>query len=360
MAVNPYVNKVEYGGNTIIDLTDATATADKILSGYTAYGATGEKLTGTASGGGVTTTALSVTANGTYTAPTGTAYTPVAVNVSGGGIPFDLPSDGKTRICYKIPDDAQTFGKTITLIVYLETTDTAISVDWGDSSEATTASGKGRQTLTHAYSTVGEHIVAITITAGTIYFGGGSSYAVYGKTTSSFRSYVQWAVLGTGVSQLASYAFNYATQLTEVRFPVSGFTQIKGNAFEYCMSLQKISIPNTVSSVNMSCFANCSALPKIELPNITSIPQSMFYENTSLTTISIPATVTTIGSQAFAGCRGLQKIRFNAASPATISDSNAFSSLSTTCIISVPTGYLSAYTSAANYPSSSSYTYIEE
>lgn len=51
MANNPYVNKVEYGGTTLIDLTDATATADKILQGFTAYGASGEKLVGTASGG---------------------------------------------------------------------------------------------------------------------------------------------------------------------------------------------------------------------------------------------------------------------------------------------------------------------
>lgn len=52
MANNPYVNKVVYGGDTLIDLTDATATADKILQGYTAYGADGQKLTGTATGGG--------------------------------------------------------------------------------------------------------------------------------------------------------------------------------------------------------------------------------------------------------------------------------------------------------------------
>ena len=51
MANNPYVNKVVYGSNTIIDLTDATATADKILEGYTAYGASGEKLIGTAVAG---------------------------------------------------------------------------------------------------------------------------------------------------------------------------------------------------------------------------------------------------------------------------------------------------------------------
>lgn len=41
------------------------------------------KLSG--GGGGTTVEALSVTQNGTYTAPTGKAYSPVTVNVSGGG-----------------------------------------------------------------------------------------------------------------------------------------------------------------------------------------------------------------------------------------------------------------------------------
>lgn len=47
MANNPYVNKVVYGNQTLIDISDTTATADKILQGYTAYGRDGSKLTGT-------------------------------------------------------------------------------------------------------------------------------------------------------------------------------------------------------------------------------------------------------------------------------------------------------------------------
>ena len=39
-------------------------------------------------GSSTTITPLSVTENGTYTAPAGTAYSPVTVNVSGGGITF--------------------------------------------------------------------------------------------------------------------------------------------------------------------------------------------------------------------------------------------------------------------------------
>ena len=50
---NTYVNKVvQSDGTVLMDITDTTATADKILSGYTAYGANGEKITGTASSGG--------------------------------------------------------------------------------------------------------------------------------------------------------------------------------------------------------------------------------------------------------------------------------------------------------------------
>ena len=44
---NEHINKVIYGGNVLIDLTGDTATADKILSGYTAHSATGAQLTGT-------------------------------------------------------------------------------------------------------------------------------------------------------------------------------------------------------------------------------------------------------------------------------------------------------------------------
>ena len=41
------INKVEYGGNTLIDLTQDTVTASDILSGVTAHGANGELITGT-------------------------------------------------------------------------------------------------------------------------------------------------------------------------------------------------------------------------------------------------------------------------------------------------------------------------
>lgn len=53
MATNPYVNKVIFGSATLVDLTGTTATADKILQGYGAFGADGAWMNGTATSGNV-------------------------------------------------------------------------------------------------------------------------------------------------------------------------------------------------------------------------------------------------------------------------------------------------------------------
>ena len=44
---NTNINKIIYGGRTLIDLTSDTVTADKILSGYTAHDKSGAVITGT-------------------------------------------------------------------------------------------------------------------------------------------------------------------------------------------------------------------------------------------------------------------------------------------------------------------------
>ncbi len=48
------VNKVNYDGQTLIDLTEDTVTADKLYSGYTAHDAAGVRITGTLVPGGST------------------------------------------------------------------------------------------------------------------------------------------------------------------------------------------------------------------------------------------------------------------------------------------------------------------
>lgn len=47
MATNPYANKVEVNGTTVIDLTSDTVTPEALLSGYTAHGSDGAIVVGT-------------------------------------------------------------------------------------------------------------------------------------------------------------------------------------------------------------------------------------------------------------------------------------------------------------------------
>ena len=54
MANNQYVNKVVYGGQTLIDLTGDTVTAGTTLKGNTVHTASGERVVGTLDGYGCT------------------------------------------------------------------------------------------------------------------------------------------------------------------------------------------------------------------------------------------------------------------------------------------------------------------
>ena len=92
MASNPYVNKVVYGGTTLIDISDTTATADKILSGYGAYGADGHWMDGTASAG----SGSAITVVDTLDANGGTIRTITAVSLEGDTVAADKLLSGYT------------------------------------------------------------------------------------------------------------------------------------------------------------------------------------------------------------------------------------------------------------------------
>ena len=107
--------------------------------------------------------------------------------------------------------------------------------------------------------------------------------------------------------------------------------------------------------------AYSNAIRKVELgSSVTSIGDYAFQYCYSLSSITIPDGVTSIGNYAFYNCYGLAHLYFLPTTPPSVSKSNAFGNIPTDCVIHVPVGSLSAYTSATNYPSSSTYTYVED
>lgn len=68
---------------------------------------------------------------------------------------------------------------------------------------------------------------------------------------------------------------------------------------------------------------------------------------------------TKLTSRLLTDAKWLEEIHFTSTTPPTAA-SGWYSNIPTTCKIYVPTGYLSTYTSASNYPDPATYTYIEE
>ena len=163
-----------------------------------------------------------------------------------------------------------------------------------------------------------------------------------------------------GVTSIGSGVFIYCSSLSSIIIPDS-VTSIGGYAFYYCSSLSSITIPDGVTSIGGNAFDSCYSLSSITIPDgVTSIGDGAFYSCYSLSSITIPDSVTSIGSGVFNYCYGVAHLYFLSTTPPSVSNSDAFSDIPTDCVIHVPVGSLSAYTSATNYPSSSTYTYVED
>lgn len=166
--------------------------------------------------------------------------------------------------------------------------------------------------------------------------------------------------LSSSLTALSTSMFYNCLSLKEINIP-SSVTEIPQNFFYGCSSLESVTFSTNVTSIGASAFYNCASLKQITIPNgVTAINNSCFSFCYSLEKIVIPSNVTSIGTSAFSSCLTLSELHFLPLSPPNVSNSNTFTKLPTNCIIYVPTGTLADYTSATNYPSSSTYTYVEE
>ena len=224
-----------------------------------------------------------------------------------------VTDDGKTRIYIHLEE-----GRTSPVLGVCP--NGTVDIDWGDGTVHDTLTGSDTSTAVytsaHSYAAPGDYVIQLTVT-GSMGFGS-NGLLVYTSNSDNrnrvYRNAIRKVELGSGV------------------------TSIGGYAFRDCYSLSSITIPDGVTSIGDSAFGGCY----------------------SLSSITIPDSATSIGESAFIDCYGLAHIYFLPTTPPSVSGSYAFSGIPTDCVIHVPVGSLSAYTSAANYPSSSIYTYVED
>lgn len=111
-----------------------------------------------------------------------------------------------------------------------------------------------------------------------------------------------------GITHIGNYAFEDCIQLTSIAIP-NTVISIGDRAFDGCHKLTNVEIPNSVTKIGEWIFLDCMSLKSIVIPNsITEIPAFAFYECSGLESVVIGEGVISIGDDAFYKCSGLTDI----------------------------------------------------
>ena len=195
-----------------------------------------------------------------------------------------------------------------------------VEIDWGDGSAKSTVTGTSTSTIkntAHTY-TAGSYTIKLHVVSGSFAIPGFSSngsrllWTGANSTTNSNKAYqsaIKAVRLGSGITSIGQYAFQYCYSLTSITMP-STVTSIENYyAFSYCTSLLSVTIPSNVTSIGSYAFQYCYSLTSISIPSgVTSFDTYVFQYCPALASITIPSGVTSMGSYEFAYCYSLSKI----------------------------------------------------
>lgn len=299
-----------------VDTSDATAKAENILNGATAY-VNGEKVTGTMPENSVTSTEIT-TANQVVTVAKGyhTGGDTISIssadqaNIIASNIKKDVTILGVTGTVEegtKINAQSKTVSPTFVAqeVTPDEDYNVLSSVTVKSIPVSEEANDYGGETLIigEQGSSV-EDILKVYIEKGTIDrlpsdLTSIRSYAFYYQTALALTS------LPDKVDSIGAYAFDNCRSLALTSLP-SELISIGNNAFGSCYSLALTSLPPNLKTINPYTFYDCNSMELESLSeNLISIGNYAFYQCSKIILTSLPSGVTTIGSNTFYKCSNL-------------------------------------------------------
>lgn len=209
---------------------------------------------------GVSVSALSVSANGTYSAPSGYAYDPVTVDVQGGG------GGGNEDAIIE-----RTLSGTYT---------------------NTTASIIGNYAFADCNLLKEVNIPNVT--------------KVY--SSAFYSCALLETVHASNLTTVSDYAFAVCEKLITVDAPL--LSSVGKSAFYNCLSLTNI-ITSSLKRIESCAFQNCNALESINVENVVVLQNTAFSGATKLSRLHFKTFNSVVGNYAFANCYSLQSVRFD-------------------------------------------------
>ena len=261
-----------------------------------------------------------------------------------------ITDDGATRLYISIWSELQ---RNIS-IMFAQSVPNGTVIDWGDGSEPQTDTIMSSHLRKHIYERTGRYTITITPAEGCdIQLGGGATQHPFfgsraGNPSAAEKAPLRRVEIGR-VKEIYQAAFNSCVALEYVSMP-NGVEYIGNNTFLHCNSMMYIVIPRSVTRMTGTNLTYAYTMQGVSIPNgIENFDQSILYNNKTIDTIVIPESMKSIGTSAFYGCESLQRLVFRGSTPPTVVNSSALGNIPTTCVVEVPAGSLDAYKNATNY-----------
>lgn len=133
-------------------------------------------------------------------------------------------------------------------------------------------------------------------------------YCSFGSLWRSKCENLEKLVIPEGVTSIEKAAFYYCDNLKTVNLPNS-LTKIGKSAFQYCKSLETVTIPPNITNFDTAVFTYCESLKKVNISDgATIIGGYAFNGCTSLIDISIPDSIINMGNGTFKNCENLSRV----------------------------------------------------
>lgn len=197
--------------------------------------------------------------------------------------------------------------------------DGVITIRWGDNSVYYDTVLGGSLTsptvVSHTYANAGNYTILITAEDNNACaLMGEYAYSAFRKSSYSsacdnrpYSNAISNVRIGHNTN-IGNYAFNTCVNLQTITIPNEN-TSIGSHAFDACISLACTVLPTSMTSINGYAFAGCSFLAHVITSySVSSFELGLFQSCSSLKDIIIPEGITQIPNNCFAYCDSLQRI----------------------------------------------------